>query len=377
MSEWPVESLTDVLDFKEGPGILAVDFRRTGTPLVRLAGLKEGAGVLDGCNYLDPVAVGKRWAQFALESGDVLLSTSASLGEVKVADESAIGAIPYTGIIRFRTQDTNVLVQQFIPWMLRAPNFKRQVESMGVGSVMRHFGPMHLKNMYVDVPDIGSQRVIAEVLGALDDKIATNEKSAVISFNLAEAEFQTTWNTAPSVVSLGEVASLEYGRALPTAQRVPGTVPVYGSGGISGSHNVALVDGPGVIVGRKGTVGATYWSLKSFFPIDTTYYLMPKSSDTQLAYLFFAVRQMRLGQDSSDSAVPGVNRSFAYSHPVQVPLEKDSLAIEGRLRVLLGMCEQLKEESLGLAALRDALVPQLMSGKLRVKDVEKQLEDVV
>ena len=54
MSEWVVSPLPQVLAFREGPGIMASDFRSIGVPLIRLAGLKNGANILDGCNYLDP-----------------------------------------------------------------------------------------------------------------------------------------------------------------------------------------------------------------------------------------------------------------------------------------------------------------------------------
>ena len=51
---------------------------------------------------------------------------------------------------------------------------------------------------------------------------------------------------------------------------------VKGSGGVDGTHISSLVDGPGIIVGRKGTVGSIYWESNNFFPIDTVFYVKPK-----------------------------------------------------------------------------------------------------
>ena len=82
--EWQERAFEDVIDFREGPGILARDFREHGVPLVRLAGLNRGVSVLEGCDYLDPGAVSARWSHFQLELGDILLSTSASLGRIAV-----------------------------------------------------------------------------------------------------------------------------------------------------------------------------------------------------------------------------------------------------------------------------------------------------
>jgi type I restriction enzyme S subunit len=139
--------------------------------------MDEGASLLAGCDYLDAQMVARRWRQFRLQAGDVLLSTSASLGRVAVVGESEVGAIPYTGIIGFRPRSERILAR-FIPYALMAPSFKRQVEAMGVGSVMRHFGPMHLRQMTLDLPPVGQQEAIADVLGSLGDKMEANRQLA-------------------------------------------------------------------------------------------------------------------------------------------------------------------------------------------------------
>ena len=62
------------------------------------------------------------------------------------------------------------------------------------------------------------------------------------------------------LVRLGEVATLNYGKALKAEDRVAGKVPVYSSAGLTGYHNEPLVNSKGLIVGRKGTVGKVYYS---------------------------------------------------------------------------------------------------------------------
>ena len=187
--EWEEKPFQEVIDFREGPGILAKDFREDGVPLVRLAGLIRGASVLEGCNYLDPESVVKRWDQFRLELGDVLLSTSASLGRIAVVGEEGIGAIPYTGIIRMRPRYTTVH-GPFIRYLLEGPDFQQQCEIVGVGSVIRHFGPMHLRQMTLKVPPLPDQRAIAHVLGTLDDKIELNRRMNRTLEEMARAIFQ-------------------------------------------------------------------------------------------------------------------------------------------------------------------------------------------
>ena len=109
-------------------------------------------------------------------------------------------------------------------------------------------------------------------------------------------------------VTLEDLATLNYGKALKESERTPGQVPVYGSSGIVGSHMSALVNGRAIIVGRKGNVGSVFLSHVPFFPIDTVYYVTPEQTS---CYLFGLLRSMHF--ISSDSAVPGLNRGYAYS----------------------------------------------------------------
>src|SRR5690625_1833099 len=120
--EWTGTDFADAIDFQEGPGILAKDFHEQGVSLVRLSGLDRGASLLSGCNYLNPDLVAKKWAHFALQKGDILLSTSASLGRIAVVDDEGVGAIAYTGIIRMRPRDQR-LIAPFIRYLLEGPNF--------------------------------------------------------------------------------------------------------------------------------------------------------------------------------------------------------------------------------------------------------------
>lgn len=178
---WHRADLPSVIDMKEGPGIMAADFRASGVPLVRLAGLKSGVSVLAGCDYLDPDMVAKKWAQFALEPGDTLLSTSATLGLVTVVEEEGRGAIPYTGIIRMRSQPGG-LTSRLIRHFLESRTFQEQVEAMGVGSVIRHFGPSHLKTMSIVVPAQAIQAAASDALAPIDAHVtAARRESATLA----------------------------------------------------------------------------------------------------------------------------------------------------------------------------------------------------
>jgi type I restriction enzyme M protein len=173
--DWPIVSLASVTFFQEGPGILAKDFRKSGIPLVRLAGLRGHSVTLEGCNYLDPEQVAAKWDHFKLEAGDILVLTSASFGRPAIVGPDAAGAIAYTGIIRFKPTSPD-LDQGYLKQFLGSPNFLRQAESFASGAVIKHFGPTHLKQMTIPLPPIAVQREISETIRAEQNLVECNKE---------------------------------------------------------------------------------------------------------------------------------------------------------------------------------------------------------
>jgi type I restriction enzyme M protein len=180
--EWPIVELSSVARFQEGPGILAKDFHKEGVPLVRLAGLGGATVTLDGCNYLDPELVAQKWNHFRLRVGDILVSTSASFGRPAIVTPVAEGAIFYTGLIRFQPLDASVDAK-YLETFLGSRAFLEQGESFATGSSIKHFGPMHLKQMQIPLPPLAEQeKIVAEfeaeqrLVGANRELIARMEQ---------------------------------------------------------------------------------------------------------------------------------------------------------------------------------------------------------
>src|SRR5688572_23848437 len=140
---------------------------------------------------------------------------------------------------------------------------------------------------------------------------------------------------------LGSVLTLEYGKSLSESNRDGGDYPVYGSNGIVGNHSEFLVNGPGVIVGRKGSYGEIVWSDQSFFPIDTTYYVSPsKLIDIRLAY--YLLRTVDLKSLNRSTAIPGLNRNDAYNIDILLPPLPEQKRIVAKLDTLFAHLDQLK-----------------------------------
>ncbi|OOE45308.1 restriction endonuclease subunit S [Salinivibrio kushneri] len=118
--------------------------------------------------------------------------------------------------------------------------------------------------------------------------------------------------------TVGEYCPFVYGKSLPKAKRNEGNRPVYGSNGQVDYHDEYYVQGPGIIIGRKGSVGAIHLSEEPFWPIDTTFYVI-KESIGELWFTYYLLKSLGLEGMNSDSAVPGLNRDNAHALPIRIP----------------------------------------------------------
>jgi type I restriction enzyme S subunit len=189
-SDWSVLPLCEVTDFQEGPGILAKDFCESGVPLLRLRNIDSPVVQLSGCNFLNEEKVAKKWSHFKLREGDLLISTSASLGRVSVVGIESSGSIAYTGIIRFRSSSDR-LHHEYLRAFLSSKIFVEQAEKMASGSVIRHFGPSHLKQMAITLPTLSEQIRIAEIFDSLDNRITLLRETNKTLEAIAQAIFKS------------------------------------------------------------------------------------------------------------------------------------------------------------------------------------------
>ena len=162
--QWAVLPFKKRARFIEGPGIMAADFLDEGVPLLRIAGLSGRFASLDGANYLDSELVAKKWAHFKTKIGDLLISGSASTGLCCEVNEVAAGAIPYTGVIIIRSI-ASLSCREFLLWYFQSEQFLVQVGLLKTGSTIQHFGPSHLSQMVISIPEtLKEQQAIAAYL---------------------------------------------------------------------------------------------------------------------------------------------------------------------------------------------------------------------
>ena len=165
------------------------------------------------------------------------------------------------------------------------------------------------------------------------------------------------WQT----VRLGEVLILKYGVSLPEKQRSQGTVPVFGSAGIVGYHAKASCNGPGIIVGRKGSIGSITWTDADFVPIDTTYFVAPLDGKVDLRWAYHLLARQDLSRLNSATGVPGLNRDDVYAIRILFPPFAEQRAIADVLDSIDAAIERTDDVIAATEHLRDALLHDLLT----------------
>ena len=155
--------------------------------------------------------------------------------------------------------------------------------------------------------------------------------------------------------TIGEFCPFSYGKNLPKKARdSSGNVPVFGSNGVVGHHSKPLIQDCGIIIGRKGTVGAVTFSSVPFWPIDTTFYIS-EDSHRDLRYTFYLLKSLHMEHMNADSAVPGLNRNAAHARKITIPPLPEQKAIAHILGSLDDKIELNRRMNATLEAMAQAL----------------------
>ena len=348
----------------------------------------------------------KRLENSNVRRGDVIFTHAGNIGQVAyVPDDSVFERYVVSQRQFYLRCDEDQVLPEFITMYFKSPEGQHQLlantSQVGVPAIAQPV--TYLRTIVVSLPPLEEQRAIARVLGALDDKIELNRRLSETLEEMARALFRSWFvdfdpvrakaESRPSglppdldalfpasfeaselgeipagweVKALGEIVELAYGKALRAQDRRLGTTPVYGSNGQVGWHDEKLVDGPGIVVGRKGNPGLVRWVPTDFYPIDTTFYVVPRESTPGVHFLFYALEWQNLPSIAADSAVPGLNRNLAYMSRQVVPPGPIVEHFTDSVGDTLARSHCLNEEARTLAMLRDVLLPRLVSGKFRV-----------
>jgi len=166
---------------------------------------------------------------------------------------------------------------------------------------------------------------------------------------------------------LGKVAEFQRGFDLPSKHRVEGNIPIISSSGVSGFHNEAKVQAPGVVTGRYGSIGSVFYVDRDFWPLNTALWVKNFQGNYPL-FIYYLLSKFDFKKFSDKTGVPGVNRNDLHAVKVFCPplMEQKKIAqILSTWDKAITTAEQLLANS---QQQKKALMQQLLTGKKRMLD---------
>lgn len=169
------------------------------------------------------------------------------------------------------------------------------------------------------------------------------------------------WEVKPLKV----VAPLQRGFDLPYSSIKDGIYPVVFSNGIGAYHSSYMVKGPGVVMGRSGTIGKIHYVKSDYWPHNTTLWVTDFHNNDPLfaSYLF---KTIPWNLYNSGSGVPTLNRNDVQDYLVAIPSPKEQTEIAAILSDVDTLINSLKRQIVKKKAIKQGAMQELLTGKKRL-----------
>lgn len=119
--------------------------------------------------------------------------------------------------------------------------------------------------------------------------------------------------------SLGQLASIKYGKNQKRVQSEYGTVPIYGTGGLMGYATEALYNKPSVLIGRKGTINKVRYVDHPFWTVDTLFYTKVNCEIVEPKYLYYVMSLLDLDSYNEGTTIPSLRTETLNRLEFEIP----------------------------------------------------------
>ncbi|OLO99863.1 hypothetical protein BVU76_23575 [Mycolicibacterium porcinum] len=373
------------------------EFVSDGVPFIRAADMSSG--VIDFANAGRINATARERIRKGIGApGDVILSHKGTVGRVAVAPARSPDFVCSPQTTFWRSLDPRVVDQRFLRYVMVSADFARQLDVLkGQTDMAPYVSLTDQRSMEIELPDISHQRAIADVLGALDDKIAANERVVSLARDLANARFFHAAHdgleirVADAAVLLSRGVSPKYverdgmtvlNQKCVRDQRVSLTparlmTPLSTRMDRLLRKNDVLVNSTGA-----GTLGrVARWTNTAEATVDSHITIVrfddavvdPVCAGFALVRLQSAIEALAEGSTGQTE----LRRDLLGGLTLVVPARGAQSKLGEELDTLDALQQSVLSESATVARIRDELLPLLMSGKLPVKDAENLVAEAL
>lgn len=338
----------------------------SGNIVIRNNNIKNGRLDLSNPSFTDDVDFNKRIQRATPESGDIIITREAPMGEVCRIPTGLKCCLGQRMVLLKPNYD--LVDGDYLLFVLMSRGVQTQIMwSEGTGSTVSNLRIPHLCALSIPYLPIEKQRAIGRLLASLDEKIEINKQ---INDNLAQQAqaiyvdmFITNANPAWPLGHLSDLITVKYGKDHKKLD--DGPYPVYGSGGIMRYAERALYAKESVLIPRKGTLNNVIYVNEPFWSVDTMFFTEMKLPNVA-KYVYHYVKSKDLASLNAGSAVPSMTTDILNAMELLIPDVDSLLRFESIVSPVFLAMHQNTQESSKLAETRDAMLPRLMSGEIDI-----------
>lgn len=282
-------------------------------------------------------------------------------------------------------------LSEFAYYLLRTADLRSHlIANMNGSSGRQRVDANALRNYVVDLPPLDEQRRIAGVLGALDDKIESNLRTISLSESLILAHFSSLFNSGPvsAGTALSDLMDVNPRYSLKrenlaikvSMQDIPSDSPVInthavmpvGAGSRFSNGDVLFARiSPCLENGKTAIVDFLSSSEVGFG--STEFIVLSPRGEISTTWIYALARDPNFREAcrqamSGSSGRQRLSADFFSRYTIATPKESDLVAFNEATMPLLTFMGARRDENQRLAPLRDALLPELMSGRMRVDE---------
>ena len=361
------------------------DYKPSGIPCIMPCNIGSNLDIIcDNIAYISEEDL-NRLAKHKTQEGDIVYSRRGDIEKCAYISSKESGWLCGTGCLKVSIDNT-VAIPKFIAYLLSTPDSKAWLVGNAVGTTMLNLNTTVLSDFPISLPDIETQQKVVDIIDAVADKIELNKrindnleqqaealyKSWFVDFEpFKDQEFvESEFGLIPEgwqCTTLSELLSIKYGKD--HKKLAEGTIPVYGSGGLMRYVDTKLHEGEAVLIPRKGTLNNVMYVNEAFWTVDTMFYSIPKQENSCIyAYLFLANKD--LASMNAGSAVPSMTTDILNNMLIIAPPAEVLRQFNNICNVYFSRINQNNIENANLSNQRDTLLPKLMSGELKVNEID-------
>jgi len=372
------------------PKKLGGDWSEGGIPVYSAMHVKGGRLTPGDARFVSEELY-EKWMPVKLQAGDVLLTSEAPLGEVAYLDATRPACL---GQRLFALRGRRDLLDgRYLFYLLQESETRHKVLNRASGTTVSGIRQAELVEVELTLPEVPQQRAIADVLAALDDKIESNRRRAVCAEDLLDVLASTLPATA--LVEIGQIARVDRVSIEPSGLPVTDhySLPAFDAArlperveGASIRSSKLAIQEQSVLVSRlnPGTNRTWYAVPDLAVPAiaSTEWLVLRPVEGLSLGGLWLAVRdghfrgELARRATGTSGSHQRVRPADALSIEVPDPRGGDAAVLE-EADALLDLVHHARVESETLGALRDTLLPELLSGRLRVPDAKELVADAI